>query len=83
MQSAPSHFPLHFPLLRFSCWFIFLLMKQLLPGGIMTIIIIMGHAKVAVKASCKIIFRRQLSKGFSSPLIIAFHPLLFPAARLN
>jgi len=78
MQSATAfapHFPPHPPahqtafspiqiLLRFSCWFIFLLMKQLLPGGIMTIIIIMRHAKVAVKASCKIIFRRQLSKGF-------------------
>lgn len=45
--------------------FIFLLMKQLLPGGIMTIIIIiiMRRAKVAVKASCKIIFRWQLSEA--------------------
>lgn len=78
MQSADpplALFPLHFPpslresfLLRFSCWFIFLLMKQLLPGGIMTIIIIMRHAKVAVKASCKIIFRWQLFRRQLPPL---------------
>lgn len=79
-----------------ACWdvgrFIFLLMKQLLPGGIMTIIIIiMRHAKVAVKASCKIIFRWQLSEAAfhfepakpSQPSRLPAFPAKKPLAWLN